>query len=112
MLRIPEKLSVITSHWLWSMMYTSERSTPSVVLVEAETIKLTNALGGAIAADQVVSKVASASSSPPKSPGSGPFNDNEGIKASDLKHIGKIVHVGPALKEVASSHHREEDAVA
>src|SRR5580704_19258422 len=74
-LRLPAsqvlKLTVITSARLFSMMYTSDKSIPSVVLVDAETTRSTVALG-ATAPDQVESRVASSSSPPPKSPGSGP----------------------------------------
>ena len=46
---------------------------PSVVVVEDETIR-SILLSGASAPAQLISSTASASSPPPRSPGSGPFN--------------------------------------
>src|SRR5271168_5433572 len=66
------KLSLMTSAKLLSMMYNSDKSTPSVVMVDWETTSATHAVGATDPA-QVVSKTASLSSSPPRSPGSGPF---------------------------------------
>ena len=80
------KLSVITSVRLLSMMYSSDRSTPSVVLVEAETTKLIVALV-AMAPDQVTSSVASTCSPRLKNPGSGPFTVMIGKFAGTLKAL-------------------------
>src|SRR5712664_3407784 len=61
----------MTGATLFSTMYTAERSTPSVVLVDCDVTKLTSACG-ATAPDHCTSMSASPSS--PLMPGSGPLS--------------------------------------
>jgi hypothetical protein len=86
----------MTSARLWSTMYWAERSTPSVLSVDAETTNLTVA-ALAIAPDHSQSRSASPSSSAPWSPGSVPLTTTWGGLAGstiDLRKVAQLLSSG------------------
>src|SRR3984957_18510039 len=72
------KLVLITGAKFLLTMYCAERSTPSLAVVDAETTKVTAALG-ATAPDHDTSSTASSSSSDEKIPGFGPLTSTVGL---------------------------------
>src|ERR1700689_5638265 len=72
------KLVLITGARFRRTIYWAERSTPSLAVVDAETTKVTAALG-ATAPDHDTSRTASSSSSVEKIPGFGPLTSTVGL---------------------------------